>query len=77
MNFIVQTETLTYTKLRNSNLQFVFTCEKSKGLDEFSTPVLVSGQQLSSLTVGFSETRAVGRSENPGGSNIKVVGPPA
>ena len=37
--------------------------------------MLVSGQQLSSLTVGFSEIRAVGRSENPGGANIKVVAP--
>ena len=39
----------------------------------FPTPVLVSGQQLSSLTAGFSEIRAVGRSENPGGENIKLV----
>ena len=69
----MQLKTLASNKLQNSN----FTCEKSKGFDEFPTPVLVSGQQLSSLTAGFSEFRAIGRSENLGEANINVVGSPA
>ena len=74
----MQTKNLTYLyQVTKFEFTICFYLRNKKELDEIPTPVLVSGQQLSSLTVGFSETRAVGRSENPGGSNIKVVGPPA